>query len=140
MDFEKLRKELILDEDKRLFPYSDTKGKLTIGIGHNLTDKGLSEEIVDLIFIKDVQECIEGLDGNLPWWRNLSEVRQRVLLNMCFNLGITKLLKFKNTLKAMQEGKIESAVSGMRNSKWYRIDVPNRARKLVKMYLRDSEV
>jgi lysozyme len=57
-------------------------------------------------------------DRTLPWWRNLSPVRQRVLVNMAFNLGMVGLLTFKNTLGAMQNGSYAAAAAGMLSSKW----------------------
>ena len=55
----------------------------------------------------------------LPWWRKLDEVRQRVLANMCFNLGIDKLLGFQNALAAMAKGVYTTAAAEMQDSLWY---------------------
>lgn len=118
MDRELLRAELIRDEDLKLKPYRDTAGKLSIGIGRNLDDVGISKEEAIYLYNNDVAQVEKDLDTNLSWWRTLSETRQRVLTNMCFNLGITKLLKFKNTLALIQAGNYSGAAFAMMQSKW----------------------
>lgn len=137
MDYNLIKSELIVDEDKRNFLYPDTVGKWTIGIGRNIEDNGLSDGEVDYLFRNDVLRVTKELDDNLPWWRNLSEVRQRVVFNMCFNMGITKYLKFKNTLKAIQEARWGDAKIGMIKSKWHK-DVGQRAIRLEYMMLNDK--
>lgn len=132
-----LRRQLELHESKEKFPYEDTKGKVTIGIGHNLTDRGLPDEIIDRLYELDVREVIDDLDKFLPWWREMNETRQRVIIDMGFNMGIDpakhgKLLTFKNTLRKMETGAYKEAAKGMRNSLWAK-QVKGRAVRLVKM-------
>jgi lysozyme len=127
-----LEAQLNLHEGKRKFPYKDTVGKLTIGVGRNLDDRGLSDDEIAYLLANDIKMVKEDLDRALPWWRQMDAVRQRVLADMCFNLGISRLLLFRNTLKAMKEGDYELAASGMRNSLWYK-QVGTRAVRLVKM-------
>lgn len=121
MDVDKLREELIRDEGDIPHAYQDSLGYWTIGIGH-LIDKrkggGLSEAARKFIFEEDLREKEADLDKALPWWRELSDARQRVLVNMCFNLGIGGLLGFKNTLAYIKAGDYEAAAKGMLNSKW----------------------
>lgn len=132
MNRERLLKQLRVDEGTRYKPYRDTVGKLTIGVGRNLDDRGLSPDEVDYLLNNDVKLVEMELDGQLPWWRSMSDARQEVLANMCFNLGITKLLGFKNTLQFMKEGRYDAAARGMEASMWFR-QVGDRARRLVKM-------
>lgn len=131
MDLNKLEKLLELHEGKRNLMYTDSVGIPTIGIGHNL-QKPISDKAVSVIFQDDIQDTIKDLDTHLPWWKTLSENRQLVIADMCFNLGITKLLQFNNTLKAMQEGRYNDAAEGMGNSKWA-VQVGSRAVRLQKM-------
>lgn len=93
--------QLDLHEGRRAFPYADTVGKLTIGVGHNLTDNGLSDAAIDFILNEDIEIHWKELIAKLPWVEQLDEVRQRVLLDMAFNLGVPGLLSFKNTLAAV---------------------------------------
>ena len=132
MDKTRLYEQLKLHEGKKNKPYKDTVGKLTIGIGRNLDDRGITEEEIVFLFGTDVALVEKELDKNFKWWRDMSEVRQRVLVDMCFNLGITKLLTFKNTLEAMRTKRYEDAASGMLNSLWAK-QVKGRARRLANM-------
>lgn len=132
MDKTRLYEQLKLHEGKKNKPYKDTIGKLTIGIGRNLDDRGITEEEIVFLFGTDVALVEKDLDKNLKWWREMSEVRQRVLADMCFNLGITKLLTFKNTLEAMRTKRYEDAASGMLNSLWAK-QVKGRAVRLANM-------
>lgn len=132
---EKLLDDLVRDECRNgqpeLKPYYDTATppRITIGIGHNLTDKGLSKAAVYFIYHEDIEEVFGALDHSLKWWRNLNEDRQRVLANMCFNLGISKLLTFKGTLVLIQTGHYVDAAKHMMNSLWAR-QVGPRAERL----------
>lgn len=132
MDKTRLYEQLKLHEGKKNKPYKDTVGKLTIGIGRNLDDRGITEEEIVFLFGTDVALVEKDLDKNLKWWIDMSEVRQRVLADMCFNLGITKLLTFKNTLEAMRTKRYEDAASGMLNSLWAK-QVKGRAVRLANM-------
>jgi lysozyme len=118
MDMSKLVEQLIDHEGERLFPYSDTVGKLTIGVGRNLTDVGISKEESRLLLYNDIEKVVDGLDAALPWWDSLSEARQRVLADMAFNLGLKGLLGFKNTLALIQAGDYDEAADNMLLSKW----------------------
>lgn len=122
-----LEAELRRDEGVRYWPYKDSKGIQTTGCGHNLQASPLpanwayplTPAQVTQLLDQDIADTLANLDRNLPWWRSLDEVRQRVVANMAFNLGITKLLGFKNTLGAMQRGAYAIAAAGMKNSDWY---------------------
>lgn len=127
-----LSKELERDEDRRSKLYKCSSDKWSIGIGRNLEDKGLREDEIDYLFANDVKEVEDDLDRALPWWRGMSEVRQRVLANMCFNLGLPRLLGFENTLVAMKDGNYVKAAQGMLLSKWAR-QVGDRAKRLAYM-------
>jgi len=114
------------EEDVKKFPYTDTKGKITIGVGRNLTDNGLSEVEIGWLLDNDIDRVIKELDSALPWWKGLNGVRQLVLADMCFNLGLPRFLKFKKTLAAAQTGDFDLAASEMLDSSWAK-DVGKRA-------------
>ena len=135
LNIEKLKEQLIKHEDKKASAYQDSKGYWTIGIGHLIdARKGgkISEDTIQFIFEKDVAEKMAQLDEQLPWWKNLDEVRQRVLVNMCFNLGIEGLLGFHNTLAFIEHGDYKQAASNMLQSLWAE-QVGARARELAMM-------
>ncbi len=127
-----LKKRLMTEEAVRLKPYVDSVGKLTIGVGRNLTDKGLRMSEVEFMLQNDVEEVIQELHTHLPWTDQLDDARASVLLDMAFNMGIDGLLTFKNTLAAMQRGDYAAAAEGMRHSKWAE-QVGNRDVYLIKV-------
>ncbi|MBR8312374.1 glycoside hydrolase family protein [Burkholderia dolosa] len=126
-----LKAELTLDEGRRSRIYVDTVGKVSGGIGRNLTDKGFRDNEIDLMYQNDIAETEAWLDRNLPWWRSLDPVRQRVMMNMAFNMQ-GKLLTFVNTLAAIKRGDYAAAADGMLNSLWAK-QVGARATRLASM-------
>ena len=121
--------QLMRDEGIRHKMYKDSVGIETIGVGHNLQAKAISQRAVEVILEDDVQDTIKELHAALPWVKDLSDARRGVLINMAFNLGIKGLLSFKNTLKAIQEGRWEDARKGILDSK-YAQQVGPRAHRL----------
>lgn len=127
-----LKSQLLRHEGLRLKPYKDTTGNITIGVGRNLSGKGISRVEAFLLFQNDIAEVFDSLDKNLPWWKTLDEVRQQALANLCFNTGIGTLLKFKNTLQALKLGHYKAAANGIRSSK-YATQVGKRAEEIAEM-------
>jgi lysozyme len=142
---EKLRKELKVSEGTgpvkkgRMFPYRDTKGYLTIGVGRNLDAKGISPEEADHLLDNDITEAEDALARALPWVKDLDDARRRVLVDMAFNMGVGDLkgglLSFKHTLEAIRTHQWEKAAAGMEASKWYRDVGPRRADPLIERIL-----
>lgn len=126
MDVAALRAQLIVDEGLRLKPYRDTIGKLTIGVGRNLDDKGITRGEAETLLDTDIAEHCALLDKYLPWWSNMDDARQGALANMAFNLGVGpspeqplgKLLTFKNSLAALERGDYETAAANLAMSAW----------------------
>jgi lysozyme len=132
MNTDLLKDELVRDEGLKLKPYRCTAGKLTIGVGRNLDDVGISASEAMLLLEHDINRVIAKLSYHLPWWSSLTDNRQRVLANMAFNLGIDGLLKFKNTLSYIQNENYSEAAKAMLESKWAK-QVGERAVRLSKM-------
>lgn len=118
-------------EGIRLKPYRCSKGVLTIGIGRNLEDVGITEDEARYLFKNDINRCIDEVWNNIPAAKNLNPARFAVLVNMCFNLGINGLLGFRRMLSALSDGDYRSAAAEMINSKWAS-QVSNRAKELSK--------
>lgn len=118
-DASKLRAELVEDEGSRSRAYTDTRGNVTVGIGRNLTGKGLSMGEIDFLYINDVSDCCTSLDTNVGWWRDLADAQQRVMLNLCFNMGWQGLNEFKNFLYYMQRHEFSNAAVELQNSDWW---------------------
>tara|TARA_R110000850_G_scaffold42858_2_gene109914 strand:- start:841 stop:1278 length:438 start_codon:yes stop_codon:yes gene_type:complete len=128
MNIDKLIQELILDEGYKYETYEDHLGFLTLGVGHLVLDTDpeidkpvgtpVSEERVLECLNNDIETVCDELNRNMPWWKELSDEKMRVLANMCFNLGITRLLKFRKFLAALEAGDFETAGEEMIDSKW----------------------
>lgn len=133
MDDAKLISELVKDEGLRLKPYKCTAGKTTIGVGRNLDDVGISKDEAYTLLASDIARVKKECERQ-PWWLAVVDdpVRSRVMLNMCFNLGIRRLSAFKNTLDAVQDKRWRDAAAGMRASMWAK-QVGGRAERLAKM-------
>ena len=71
-----------------------------------------------LLLHNDIDRVRRELDKSLPWWRNLSDVRQKVLISMAFNLGMGRLLQFNRMLSALQDGDYTAAAEEMLSSVW----------------------
>lgn len=69
---ERLKQDLVRDEGKRLKPYKDTVGKLTIGVGRNLDDVGISESEAMALLDSDIAAVFAELDRHVPWWRDMT--------------------------------------------------------------------
>lgn len=126
---EKLLEQIIRDEGIEYKPYRCTVDKITIGVGRNLDDVGINHDEAMMLLHSDITRCVDDLNSNVPLIVKLSEPRIAVLINMTFNLGITRLLKFKNMIAALEKGEYIIASKEMLDSKWAR-QVPNRARRL----------
>lgn len=136
-----LQMELRVDEGVRRTVYLDSKGIPTIGVGHNLRAEPLpngwrpplNDTQITILFQNDVQsKAIVPLNKNAPWWNSMDDVRQRVIANMCFNMGWPVLSTFVNMLAAMKAGNYDLAADEMKSSAWYG-QVGDRAVRLVSM-------
>lgn len=118
--------------------YIDTSGVETIGIGHNL-HKPLSRAAIEQIQRDDVNDAYGDCLHAFPWFAELTVARQWVLVDMCFNLGLAGLLKFKKFISAMALGDYETAAVEMLDSLWAK-QVKGRALELANMIRGSVEV
>lgn len=132
--------DLMRDEGLRLSAYLDPLSggePVTIGYGHTGNvhlGTVWTQAQAEQMLIADTTHTIAALDAQLPWWRDLSDVRQDVLVNMGFNLGVTGLCQFRNTLAAMKAARWAQAAAGMLSSQWAR-QVHARADRLAEQML-----
>ena len=121
---------LIIDEGLRLKPYRDTVGKLTIGVGRNLDDVGISEDEALYLLnndIKKAKEDVKKVFGEMFY--ELDSIRQAVLIDMMFNLGLPRFLTFRKFIQAVKEKDFKKASIEMLNSRWA-TQVKKRAERL----------
>lgn len=114
----RLRAMLERDEGRRNRMYLDSVGAWTIGVGHNLRDRGISDAAIDQILDDDITDTERELVAALPWITTLDPVRYAVVMAMAFNLGVVGLLGFKHMLAYVQAGEWEKAADAMRDSEW----------------------
>jgi lysozyme len=105
-------------EGLELYPYTDTTGHLTIGVGRNLDDRGISHDEAMVLLRNDVEAVETELEENLPIIEDLNSPRQMVIVNMAFNLGVPTLLVFDNMIAALEAGQFDVAAEEMLDSLW----------------------
>ncbi len=137
MDVEKLKNQLILHEGLELKSYTCSAGYVTLGVGRNVEELGITEEEARYLLDNDILRVGEELDNAIPWWRDMSEVRQRVVVDMVFNLGISRFLNFRKAINAMQEQDWEEAAAQMLDSRWAD-QVGQRSHRLAKAMIEDT--
>lgn len=128
----RLREMLVRHEGRRLKPYVCSAGKLTVGVGRNLDDVGITVFESDMLLTHDIERCTEEALTYLPWFKSLSLVRQDVVVNMLMNLGLPRFLSFKKMREAIRVGNFERAAEEMLNSVWA-TQVGIRAQELAQM-------
>ena len=130
----KLIEQIKRHEGVRTHAYLCTDGKITAGVGRNLDEDGgigLSVTEIEFLLSNDIERCRLELQA-FSWFSDLDPVRHDALINMCFNLGMTRLLGFKNALGCMAEGNYEQAAVEFLDSLWA-AQVGNRADEVAEM-------
>jgi lysozyme len=127
----KLKALLIKHEDLKDKPYYDSLGNLTIGIGRNLTGRGILPDEISLMFDNDSGYFYGFLSKNFEWFNQLNENRQCALIDMCF-MGINSFLEFHKMISALEIGNFELAANEIVNSH-YEKEVHQRAHDLAEI-------
>jgi lysozyme len=135
IDLEKMKTELIRDEGVRHSAYQDHLGFWTIGVGRLIDPRRegrLSLDEVEYLLENDIVRCLEDLK-NEPYFLALhTDEQRRGLINMRFQLGLTGLRSFKNSLRLLKEKKFKEAADNLRKSFWYK-QTPARAERVIRM-------
>jgi lysozyme len=128
----KLKLLLLKHEGKRAVAYVDTAGKITIGVGRNLIDEGVSDDEITFMLDNDINRVFRELVTNVPSFGSLDDTRQHVLMDMDFNLGLSRFRLFVKMLAALERRDFETAANEMLDSKWSK-QVGQRAQDLAVM-------
>lgn len=135
----RLKARLLDHEGLWLKPYLDMVGKITIGVGRNLDDVGISKEEAYFLLNTDIQHAIAGAYRSLDNFDGLNSIRQEVVVEMVFQLGMKGFQTFRKAIAAINAGDFNKAADEMLDSKWAQ-QTPNRARELADlMRAGDSE-
>lgn len=122
---------LIHHEGLKLKPYLDSVGKLTVGIGRNLKDRGITYEEALVLLDNDILRIRKEVT-RFPWFQRLNTARQDVVLCMIFNLGLEGFKRFRKTIAAIKDKDWDRAATEMLDSVWAG-QVGNRAIELAEM-------
>lgn len=128
---ETLEQMIARHEGTRPRPYLDSKGLWTVGIGHLMT-RPLSAKAIDQIFQDDFCDAVNECTHAFPWFSELTTERQAVLVDLCFNMGLTRLLGFEKMLTALALGDYATARAQLLDSDAAR-DLPTRYQELADM-------
>lgn len=112
------KKMLIIQEGLRLMPYRCSTGKLTIGVGRNLDDNGISEAEALHLLSNDILNTWRELSDTFPWFNHLDDIRQLALVSMAFNMGVPTLATFKRMISAFIQKDYKVAALQASDSKW----------------------
>lgn len=107
--------------------YECTSGYATIGYGRNVEQVGISKDEADVMLNNDIAQCLKELRGIMNRFDELPDKAQLVLVDMCYNLGLSKLLNFENMLDAIDAGNWAKASEELLDSR-YAKQVKRRAR------------
>ncbi len=120
------------------YAYQDHKGYWTIGIGHLIDERRggkLPDHIIDLLCDWDIEQVITELDRNAPFWREVHKGARAALIEMGFQMGVPSLMKFRKMWAALKNGDYAEAHAQALQSKWARIDTPDRAKAVAAKFL-----
>lgn len=131
MDYERVAARIRKSEGLSYLPYKCPTGHLTIGYGHNL-EHGISIEAAELLLRQDIEIAVRQVKNAFIWWPKLTEARFYVLVDMTFNMGISRLCGFKKMLSAVEVGDYKTAAKEMLASKWA-VQVGRRAVELAEI-------
>jgi lysozyme len=106
-------------EGYRQYVYECTEGVKTVAIGRNLETVGISPEEAEYLLNNDVKRCVNQLERYI-WFTNQPRGVKDALINMCFNLGITRLLNFKKMISALAMKDYTQAAKEALDSRWAR--------------------
>ena len=109
--------------------YDDSLGIPTIGYGFAIKDLVLEEDLCDEILLRKLRILGRSVMGKFPFFDSLPSDCKSVLMEMCYQLGVTGVSKFKKALKAMDDGDWEKAADEMLDSKWAK-QTPGRAKEM----------
>jgi lysozyme len=118
MNNERLRETIIRHEGTRLDMYQDTLGIWTVGVGHNIQEKGISQAVMELMLEEDLAEAVSELQRSVSFFSKMPEQVQEALVNLAFNMGIPRLMQFKKTLAYLRDGNFEAAADELLDSRY----------------------
>jgi lysozyme len=124
--YDKVKKMLVRHEGNMCTIYTCKAGKISVGVGRNLTDNGISEDESDYMLENDIKRVYNNLDKHWAVWRSFPEEAQMVCIDLTFNLGINGFMNFRRTRALMEMEMWLQASEELLDSK-YAIQLPVRS-------------
>ena len=109
--------------------YKCTEGFDTIGYGFAIKDLELDEDIAEMILMRKLDLLMNRIQKTFDWWRSAEDEVKNVVVEMCYQLGVSGFSKFKKTIDHLEHKRYGKASAEMLDSKWAR-QTPNRALEL----------
>ncbi len=130
----KLIEMLKLHEGVRSHVYLCSSGYETLGVGRNISESGLglSDDEIEYLLNNDIKRVREELEDTYFWFPALNEARQDAMIDICFNLGLTRLRGFVKAIEAMSREQFDIAADEFMDSRWSQ-QVGNRAVEVTEM-------
>jgi len=131
MDYDRLKKQLVVHEGLELKPYKCTANKTTIGVGRNIEEVGISEDEAMYLLENDIKNVVAQCQATFSWFDDLTDIRKEAIVNLVFNMGLSTFCKFKNTISYLEQGLYELAGTELLDSNYARqvgqrsVDVAN---------------
>lgn len=132
INLERLKNQLVIDEGLELKPYRCSADKLTIGVGRNIQEVGITKEEAMVMLENDIArvagECTRAFD----WFLDLTPIRKEAIINLVFNMGLSKFKQFKKTIAFIEAGDWERAGAELLDSNYAR-QVGQRSQRVANM-------
>jgi lysozyme len=133
-NMDQLKEIIVKHEGLRLRPYRDTMNILTIGVGRNLESRGISNAEAMYMLMNDITRCdLELLQ--FDWYKNLDQIRREALIELVFNMGLSRLLGFTKMIAALKDKDFKLARKELLDSKWADQVKQNRATNIANRIL-----
>ena len=138
MDYDRLKKQLVIHEGLKLKPYHCSANKLTIGVGRNIEEVGITESEAMYLLENDIVNVEAQCRAKFAWFESLSDLRKEAIINLVFNMGLSTFLKFEKTIGYIEQGLFELAGGELLNSRYAR-QVGRRAVEVANQLASDSQ-
>tara|TARA_R110000824_G_scaffold322611_1_gene509572 strand:+ start:765 stop:1181 length:417 start_codon:yes stop_codon:yes gene_type:complete len=137
INLDRLKKQLVIDEGLELKPYHCSADKLTIGVGRNIQEVGITKDEALYLLGNDIARCAGECTREFPWFAELTQLRKEAVINLVFNMGMNTFKKFKKTIAFIESGEYERAGTELLDSNYAR-QVGQRSQRVANM-LADGE-
>ena len=93
-------------------------GKIAIGLGRDLSSRGISEDEAYYLAQNDIARATADLDRVVPWWRDMSKARRNVFVLIVYQIGVDRFLDLQSMIGGALAGHYEDAADGLISSEW----------------------